>query len=153
MRIPLFVLTLLFTAYDFAETITGKVVSVADGDTITILDSAKKQTKIRFEHIDTPESGQAFGQKAKSYLSGLIFGKQVKVIVKGKDRYGRSIGSVYLGSKNINLAMVQAGYAWHFKKHSKDAAFAKTEKLAKAKKLGLWKDKNAMPPWEYRAMR
>ena len=48
--------------------------------------------------------------------------------------------------------MVQAGYAWHFKKYSKDAAFAKTEKLAKAKKLGLWKDKNAMPPWKYRVM-
>lgn len=107
----------------FADTITGKVVSVADGDTITILDDSKTQHKIRFEHIDTPEKKQAFGQKAKEHLSSMIFGKTVKVLVKEKDRYGRNIGTVLLDEKNINLAMVKAGLAWHYKKYSKDGFF------------------------------
>ena len=141
---------LLLSSTLFAGSITGKVVSVADGDTITVLDSSKTQHKIRFEHIDTPEKKQAFGQKAKQHLSKMVFGKTVKVSIKEKDRYGRSIGTVYLGKKNINLEMVKAGFAWHYKAYSKDKTFADAETKAKKAKIGLWADKNPVAPWEYR---
>ena len=141
---------LLLSSTLFAGSITGKVVSVADGDTITVLDSTKKQHKIRFQHIDTPEKKQAFGQKAKQYLSKMVFGKTVKVSIKEKDRYGRSIGTVYLGKKNINLEMVKAGFAWHYKAYSKDKTFADAETKAIKAKIGLWADKNPIAPWEYR---
>jgi len=133
-----------------SEPITGKVISIADGDTITILDSSKTQHKIRLEHIDTPERKQAFGAKAKQYLSSMIFGKNVKVEIKEKDRYGRYIGTVFLEKKNINLEMVKAGLAWHYKKYSKDKTFAAAEALARKKKAGLWSEKKPIPPWEFR---
>ena len=150
MKLKLFFLLLFFSVPLFAEIITGTVVSVADGDTITILDDSRTQHKIRFEHIDTPEKKQAFGQKAKEYLSLMIFGKTVKVQVKEKDRYGRNIGTVFLEKKNINLEMVNAGLAWHYKKYSKDKTFAAAETEAKKKKAGLWIDDNPTPPWEFR---
>jgi len=133
-----------------SEPITGKVISIADGDTITILDSSKTQHKIRLEHIDTPEKKQAFGAKAKQYLSSMIFGKNVKVEIKEKDRYGRYIGTVFLEKKNINLEMIKAGLAWHYKKYSKDKTFAAAEALARKKKAGLWNEKKPIPPWEFR---
>lgn len=151
MRYFLFLTVLLFfSASLFAEPITGKVISISDGDTITIMDSSKTQHKIRLEHIDTPEKKQAFGTKAKQYLSSMIFGKNVKVEIKEKDRYGRYIGTVFLEKKNINLEMIKAGLAWHYKKYSKDKTFAAAEALARKKKTGLWNDKKPIPPWEFR---
>ena len=141
---------LLLTFSITAETISGKVVSVSDGDTVTILDSSNKQYKIRFEHIDTPEKSQDFGQRAKQHLSKLIFGKQVKAVIKTKDRYSRYIATIYLNDTNINLAMVKAGFAWHYKAYSKDKTFAQAEEAARTKKLGLWADKSAVPPWDHR---
>lgn len=74
------------------QTITGKVIGVSDGDTITILDSGNRQHKIRLEGIDAPESNQAFGSRAKQSLSDLVFGKTVTVTSRKKDRYGRVLG-------------------------------------------------------------
>jgi micrococcal nuclease len=134
----------------YCETITGKVVSVSDGDTITILDASKKQYKIRFEHIDAPEKKQPFGEKSKQFVSKLIFGKTVKVKTSIKGRYGRYIGSIYLDEVNINLEVVKAGLAWHYKRYSKDKTFAAAESLARKKKAGLWIDANPIAPWEFR---
>lgn len=134
----------------FAGSITGKVVSVSDGDTITILAISKKTHKIRFEHIDTPEKSQAYGQAAKKHLSSIVFGKTVEAKVKTTDRYGRSIATIFLEDKNINLEMVKAGYAWHYKKYSKDIIFAAEEVISRKAKKGLWQDSNPVPPWEFR---
>jgi endonuclease YncB( thermonuclease family) len=151
MKYFLFLTVLLFfSASLFPGTISGKVVRIADGDTITILDDSKAQHKIRFEHIDTPEKKQAFGEKAKQYLSSMIFGKTVKVVIKEKDRYGRNIGTVFLDKKNINLAMVKAGLAWHYKFYSKDKSFAEAEIESRKNKIGLWADPKPIPPWEFR---
>ena len=142
---------LLFISWTiFAGSITGKVVSVSDGDTITILDSSKKTHKIRFEHIDTPEKNQAYGQAAKKHLSTLVFGKIVEAKVKTKDRYGRSIATIFLEDKNINLEMVKAGYAWHYKIYSKDKSFAEAEVISRKAKKGLWQESKPVPPWEFR---
>lgn len=127
-----------------------KVVGVSDGDTITVLDAEKKTHKIRLQHIDTPERKQSFGTKAKQMLSDKVFGKEVRIERHSKDRYGRTIGVVYLGSRCINLEMVQEGWAWHYKQFSKSSEYAEAEKAAKKKKLGLWQDTNPIPPWEFR---
>jgi micrococcal nuclease len=92
-----------------AATINGRVVGVADGDTITVLDATKKQHKIRFYGIDTPETAQAFGAKAKQFTSSLCFGKQVSVDVRDTDRYGRTVGVVTIdGGEAVNSALVGA---------------------------------------------
>ena len=109
---------LLLTLSCFGEDLIGKVVSVYDGDTITVL-SGNTQHKIRLEGIDTPESKQPFGNKAKQAMSGMVFGKQVKVVWKKKDRYGRTLGHVFLkdvsGNRiNVNQQLIDEGLATRY---------------------------------------
>lgn len=127
----------------------GKVVGIADGDTITVL-LAKQQHKIRLNGIDAPESGQAFGTKSKQALGDMVFGKEVKIEWKERDKYKRIIGEVFVGDCRVCLAMVQEGFAWHYVQYSKDPAIAKAEKEARDAKKGLWADAKPIPPWEYR---
>lgn len=143
-------LLLLITANVHAEEIRGKVVSIADGDTITVLDAEKVQHKIRLEGIDAPEKGQAFGTKAKEKMSELVGEKDVVVRWEKKDRYGRILGDVHLGDRHINLEMVQEGLAWHYKQYSKSKVLAEAEDEARKAKKGLWADKSPEPPWEFR---
>jgi len=143
------ILTLLIAFTASAFEFTGKVVSVADGDTITVL-YGKKEYKIRFQHIDCPESSQAFGTKAKQVLSNKVFGKTVTVRWTEKDRYMRILGDVYIGKRRINAEMVNEGMAWHYKFFSKDATVAAAEVKARAAKLGIWSQPNPVPPWDFR---
>jgi len=85
-----------------ADTITGKVVSIADGDTIIVLDANKTQHKIRLYGVDCPESHQDYGQKAKEFTSGLVFGQNVEVKVMDTDRYGRTVSVVTVGTIILN---------------------------------------------------
>ena len=129
---------------------TGKVVGVSDGDTITVL-VGKTQKKIRMMGIDAPESSQPFGAAAKQALSEAVFGQQVVVKWKEKDDYDRTLGFVFLNGKQINAAMIEAGYAWHYKQYSQDPSLAALENAARAAKRGLWADKQQpIPPWDYR---
>ena len=128
---------------------SGKVIRVADGDTITVLVDST-QYRIRLEHIDAPESHQDYGTKAKQALADKIFGKEVTVKWTGRDRYKRILGVVHLGGRNVNLELVREGWAWHYLQFSKDQEFAKAEKEAREKKLGLWAGANPIPPWEFR---
>lgn len=125
---------------------SGKVVSVHDGDTITIL-AEKEQVKIRLFGIDAPELKQPFGRKSKEFLASMVAGKNVEVEQQGNDRYGRAIGIVFLDGRDINKEMVASGYAWAFRKFSKK--YAPQESEAKFEKRGLWHD-NPTPPWEWR---
>lgn len=101
---------LLMTAAANAADIVGEVIGIADGDTITVIQN-RTQYKIRLYGIDTPEKSQAFGNKAKRFLSGLVYRKKVRVVEEDVDRYGRIVGSVYLGSTFVNEEMVRNGYA------------------------------------------
>jgi micrococcal nuclease len=128
----------------------GKVVSIADGDTVTVLTEDKTQHRIRLEHVDCPESHQDYGTKAKEALAEKIFGKEVTVKWTSRDKYKRILGIVYLGDRNMNLELVKEGWAWHYVHYSKDTAYAKAEAEAKEGKRGLWAGKNPIPPWEFR---
>lgn len=135
-----------------ASEIAGKVVGVADGDTITVLSPEKQQFRIRLFGIDSPESNQAFGSKAKQFTSEQCFGKNVTVEDKGKDRYGRTIGVVQLpGGTNLNLSIVRNGYAWWYRDYAaKEKEYQAAETEAREAKRGLWADKNPVPPWDFR---
>jgi endonuclease YncB( thermonuclease family) len=137
-------------APDFHE-LTGKVVHIADGDTLTILDADKMQHKIRLHGIDAPESKQAFGTKAKEALASKIHEKTVRIVWKEKDQYGRIVGDVHLGDRNINIEMVRDGFAWWYKTYApKSKTLEAAEEEAQKAKRGLWHDKNPEPPWEFR---
>ncbi len=144
---------LLLTTILVAETITGKVISVTDGDTIKILDEKNKVYKIRLNDIDAPEKKQAFGNKSKENLSKYIAGENVRVEYYKLDRYKRILGTVYFKDKDINKQQIIDGYAWVYKKYSKNNEYINQERISKNHKRGLWKDEKPIEPWEYRKMK
>lgn len=130
----------------------GKVIKVLDGDTIDILTSEKEIIRVRFNGIDAPEKKQAFGDKARSFTESYAAGKDVTIRVADTDRYGRTIGDVIIPGQllTLNQLLVKSGYAWHYKKYSKDAVLAEYENSARKNKLGLWADQNPIAPWDFR---
>lgn len=139
-----------------AEVITGKVVGVHDGDTITVLDTSRTEHKVRLNGIDAPERVQNFGQTSKRNLSNLVFGKMVSVEWTKRDRYGRIVGTLLLDGRDINLEQLRAGLAWYYRDYERDvaparrAAYAEAEANAQALRGGLWSVPNPQPPWEFR---
>lgn len=139
-----------------AATIEGRVVGVADGDTITILDDTRTQHKIRLAGIDAPEKRQPFGNRSKESLSDLVFSKTVTVETDKRDKYGREVGKVLVNGKDANLEQVQRGFAWHYKAYEREQSandrkvYADAESEAKSARLGLWSDSEPVPPWVFR---
>jgi len=120
-------LLLLFTLSAQTETLEGKVVKIADGDTLTLLTSSNEQVKIRLAGIDTPEKKQPFGNKAKQALANLAFQKQALIEVEVKDRYGRTVGVVFVDGLNVNAELVKQGMAWVYRKYTNDKALYELE--------------------------
>lgn len=154
----------LLSAGLWASEIVGKVIAVSDGDTITVLAPGNKPTKIRLAGIDAPESKQPFGQKSRQHLADLVFGKEVRVQVVNKDRYGRIVGVVYLPQTmpngeiliDVDLAQIESGHAWAYRDYlrslptGKAKSYLAAEKDAKSNRQGLWVEKEPDPPWEWR---
>ncbi|NJI71956.1 thermonuclease family protein [Sphingobacterium kitahiroshimense] len=141
----------LLPLYLISQTRKGKVVRVADGDTITILDSTNTQLRVRLYGVDAPEKGQDFSNVAKQFISDLCFSKIVSIDIKDIDRYGRTVGIVWTAdSTNLNLELLRSGLAWHYKIFDNSDDFAQAEHLARINKVGLWREPNAAPPWEFR---
>lgn len=137
------------------KTFIARVIRIMDGDTMEVL-YENTPIKIRLSHIDCPERrrSQPFNNNAKKALSNLCFGQKVTVHGEKYDRYKRLIAVVFNPkNQNINKEMIKKGMAWHFKKYSRDTAYANLEIEARKKKVGLWQDANPTPPWEWRKMR
>lgn len=127
--------------------LTDTAVKIADGDTFTLLDSNNKQARIRLHGIDCPERGQDFGSVATKFLGDKLKGQMIQVKVIDIDRYHRIIGKVYVNGEDVNLALLKAGLAWHYKNYDKSIEYAQAEASAKNCKLGLWTQPNTMAPW------
>jgi micrococcal nuclease len=130
--------------------ITGQVVKIADGDTLTVLDETKTQHKIRLAGIDAPEKGQAFGTKSRENNAAKVFRQTVRVEVIDVDRYHREVGRIFLGDRFINMEMVADGFAWRYVQYDKPGEFTSAENGAHENRRGLWADPEPMPPWEWR---
>lgn len=168
MRCTAILLLAILAAPAWADTFTGRVVNVSDGDTVTVLDAGKQQHKVRLAGIDAPEKGQAFGRRAGEYLAQLVKGKQATVDWNKIDRYQRKVGKLLAAppdcptcehTLDVNLAMVMAGYAWHYKAYAKEQSvedrtrYDAAENEARFTRAGLWHDKNPIPPWDWRKMK
>ncbi len=153
VSIPLFLCLLLLASHTLAADFTGRVVGVADGDTITVLHNGKGE-RIRLHGIDCPEKRQAFGNRAKQFTSTLVFGNTVTVQVMDRDRYGRTVGVVLLpDGRSLNHELVRAGLAWWYRKYAPDdEPLKQLERDARGAQRGLWADHHAVPPWERRGI-
>lgn len=138
--------------------LTGKVVRVADGDTLTVA-TRDGTRKVRLYGIDAPEvrhertPGQQGGAEARQALKSLTLGRTVRVDIVEIDTHGRTVGVVFEAGVNINLAMVRAGWAWAYRRYLSTpyaSEFIEAEREARAKRMGLWRQPNPLPPWEFR---
>ena len=145
-------LLLIFTALSACsrEKNTCRVVKISDGDTLTCLAKGNKSIKVRLAEIDAPEKKQAFGQKSKKALSDMVYLRDVRLSLKGQDRYQRTLAIVYYQDKNINLEMVKQGMAWAYKQYSHDPIYLQAQENAQAKRIGLWVDNNPIEPSQWR---
>ena len=136
--------------------IAGRVVGITDGDTVTVIEQDHGKINrftVRLYGIDAPEKRQEFGEKAREYLSKLIFTKPVRVHFREIDRYGRIVGRVYDGGKEINVQMISAGMAWHYRQYSADKEYSDAETKARELKAGLWSSPVPVPPWQWRKIK
>lgn len=140
-----------------ASTITGRVVGVSDGDTITVLSQDQAQHKIRLAGIDAPEKAQPYGQKSKESLSDLVYRKDVVVEFEKVDRYGRKVGKILLGGQDMNLEQIRRGLAWFYRAYGSELSMSdqhlydEAESLARRNRAGLWRERAPVEPWEFRA--
>jgi len=157
----MFLVALLFlsSAAAQASLLEGRVVGVADGDTITILDNTNTQFKIRLAGIDAPEKKQPFGNVSKKSLSDMVYGKQVTIDWNKQDRYGRMVGKVLIDGVDANLEQVKRGFAWFYKKYQNELSlqdrldYLHAQEAAEISKVGLWFDKKPIAPWDFRKNR
>lgn len=133
-----------------ADEIAGKVIKIADGDTLTILDRSQQQHRVRLSQIDAPEKSQAFGQQSKQSLSNICFGKNAIVNVEDTDRYGRIVGTVECNGINANRSQLETGMAWVYEKYAKERQYYDIQRAAQSKRIGLWIDSSPVAPWEFR---
>ena len=143
-------LFLIYTNYCFSLELTGKVISVTDGDTIKLLTKNYITYKIRLNDIDAPEKKQAFGNKSKENLASYIAGKNIKVTYTKLDKYKRILGTIYYNNLDINLQQIKDGYAWVYKNYSKNQIYSIEENKSRQLKKGLWSDKFPIEPWIFR---
>ena len=139
-----------------ASQLVGRVIGITDGDTITVLDSEKREHKIRLMGIDAPEKKQSYGNESKKALSNYIYQKEVIVEYKKEDRYKRKVGKVILDKQDICLQMVKDGMAWHYKDYEKEQSitdrelYSEAEDKAQKEKIGLWQSTHNVKPSEFR---
>jgi len=136
--------------------ITGMVVSVRDGDTLTILDSNKRQRKIRLAGVDAPEKGQASGFRSKERLVKMLYDREVVIEGSKKDRDGSLTAKVFVDGHDVGLEQIRAGLAWWCRACAEEqtpedrAIYELAENAARRRKLRLWRDAEPVPPWEWR---
>lgn len=133
-----------------AEELTGLVVRIISGDAVVLLDAGRHQHEIRLTQIIAPKKTQPWGARSKQALATMIYHKDVVVYVEGKDKYGRTLGRIYLHGKDINRAMLDQGEAWVYRKYVTDTSLLEDEDYAHHRKLGLFSQPHPIPPWEWR---
>ncbi|MGB2819137.1 MAG: thermonuclease family protein [Burkholderiaceae bacterium] len=152
--LPALLAALPYSAH--AEQLRGKVVAVADGDTITLLDEQRQQHRIRLDGIDAPERSQPFGQRARQSLAGLAHGREAVAECPKTDKYGRSVCRVTVDGIDVGLEQVRRGLAWHYVRYAREQTpearveYARAEQQARGERSGLWSYRDPTPPWDYR---
>lgn len=148
--LPPILLLLSFPA--LAAQLDCRVVGISDGDTLACLTAEKRQVKVRLAEIDTPESRQPYGTRARQALSDLAFQRDVRLDVHETDRYGRTVARIYADQVDVNAEMVRQGAAWVYRQYNRDKSLLALEAEARQAKRGLraLPEAERIAPWEWR---
>ncbi len=130
--------------------IISHVKYVVDGDTVILSQADGSELTIRLEGIDAPERGQPFGDRSRQWLANATANESVRLVTSGTDRYGRTLGDLYINDRWLNLELVASGLAWHYARFRQSSRLASAQREAQNKNLGLWQDPNRIAPWDYR---
>ncbi len=140
----------LATAGAACADFTGRVVGVADGDTLTVLDGTR-QVRVRLWGIDAPERKQPWSSRSRAALAARAMHRDAIVATRGTDGYGRTLARVAVDGVDLGEAQVRDGMAWVYRRYSKDRAMIALEDDARAARRGLWSLPDPEPPWAWRA--
>lgn len=147
------VLLLLLGMPVYAQAVLeGRVVAIADGDTLTVLTAENTQLKVRLAQVDTPEKGQPYANRSRQALAELVFGKNVQLLVVDTDRYGRTVAGVKVDNLDVASELVSSGSAWVYRRYATDDRLYALEERAREQGRGLWglPESQRVPPWEWR---
>lgn len=134
-----------------ARLLEGRVTYVGDGDSLWLAPATPgAPVELRLVGIDAPEICQAWGPEARRALSEWVLGRQVSVETVGRDVHGRTLGTVYLDARNINLLLVQEGHAWSARFKYDRGPYVAAERMARALGRGLNQGGAALEPREFR---
>jgi endonuclease YncB( thermonuclease family) len=142
----------------YAETLSGRITHVTDGDTLTLVTADLQKYVVRLAGIDAPERNQPFGSESRDHLTALTLDKAATVESRKQDRYGRLVGKVVVEGVDVNLALLRAGLAWHYTEYQSEQSvvdlyrYAAEELIARTAKRGLWGTPTSVPPWQWRQM-
>ena len=143
-------LTLLLAAFPSYAVVSARVISVHDGDTLTVLID-HRPVRVRLTDIDAPELGQPFGTRSRQSLLELCFGKSAALEVRNRDRYGRTLAQVTCAGTDANAEQVRRGYAWVYTRYARaDSPLYNLQSEARAAHRSLWSDPAPIPPWHWR---
>ena len=127
-----------------------RVVGVSDGDTLTVLGSSHRPIKCRLYGIDAPEKKQAYGQASKLSLSQLSYGRTAAIDIVSRDRYGRAVCKIAVDGVDVNKEQIARGMAWMYRRYASDRSYSDAEGRAQARRVGIWRDTQPVPPWDFR---
>lgn len=133
------------------ESFEATVTVVRDGDTVDVVDRDGETIRVRLHGIDAPEHGQRFNRESAAYLKGVVGGRKVRIRRVDVDQFERLIGEIWMGDRRVNLDIVRAGFAWHYRQYAgDDSDLAQAEAEARGDRRGLWADERPLPPWVWR---
>lgn len=148
IRICTIIIAFLLCGSIDSQTYNGSIIRVIDGDTYVFQTKGGSFT-VRMQGIDAPEKDQPFSKESTLFLQQYL-NKEAIFKRTGTDRYGRTLGTLYIDSIDINLLSTKSGCAWHYKRYSTESKYAEAEEYARNNKIGLWGLDNPIPPWEWR---
>lgn len=147
--VPALALLVMSTPVAAQQLVSGRVVAVHDGDTISVRTS-RTTLRVRLADVDCPETGQSYGRRAKDFTSAMVFGREVSVETRGLDQYNRVIGHVTVDGRDVSETLVRAGLAWVYSRGAPDRGLSDAEREARARHSGLWAENSPVPPWTWR---
>lgn len=139
--------------------IDGVVEHVYDGDSFRLRASDGREVGVRIAGIDAPERTQPFANVSRRALRDAIESREVRIEAIKADAYGRVVGRVFVGGRDVGLEQLDRGLAWHFTRYDSDLAPAERERYARAqadaqaRRAGLWSEKDPRAPWLFRQQR